>query len=1384
MAEAPLAFPGDGSTTTTQDNAAGIAPPPVLQKMMQARAIGASWDQIDTALAGKVQQARAIGATDQQIAQAMGVTDLAGFQQTLRTHIQRAASPNFNEGDWTREFRHLYAQGTADLTNQGWVPPQAEEVTEALAAAKLMGQGAEAGAALTEPFAGMVAGSFGPPGAVTGALLQGASKTMKAIALITKNAPNFTSFADGALALQKQAGAIQPTTAPEVAKNLAAHWAETGEHPGDAIARAEHNPGLRSELTAPGGTRTPPRGASVTPAKAPEQPPTTEPLVEHPESGTVTRSRYSESTGRLTVEFSSGHTYSYSNVPKETVTDFRRSESKGTFFNEQIRGKFETANEGARVLPDGRGLVIPREPGHVFSSPEEVTPEIVQAFRKIEGPSTSVSKAGAVGGVMPETAKQYGFNPNLLKDPLYNEHVTRTILADLSRRYNGDLDAVAVGYNAGPGRADKWLAAGKPTEEGALPEETRGYLSTLHRLLGSESGAFRLGLERKPTTPEMETFLKSVGESKEGNWLDALRAAPSKLYQEFFDADHPWNKLQSAYEEGKPLDDADNPKFLARLAETSDTTALTSMQHGLVNLSGDRVGESLKSILPEPASYPEFKGALIARMTKSNYARGLDTGGLDIGNADAALASLGGKMSERLERFLAFRNGTLEWLHKAGVIDTDTLEARSVSFTEDELKNPLATLARDTFGRAWLARKAIRDRARTDMAAEIGLAKKEPGKLVKFDLTPDDVKTIRRAVSKGETPQLYRKLGATYLRDDQALIFRDGKMETWTYADKDLATILNDLDEPNLSLWRSLMRKPVEFFRAGVVLNPSFPLRLLTYDVPWQFITKPGMRNTLWDTMRGLRGIFARGEVWDKWLASGGAEKVFGNLSQDKFVKDLLSGYEDGYVGRRIWNTLNTPLQALQAWGMGITAAQRLGRFTRGLEAGESNIRAAVASQEAAFHRAGFGGVVSRQFNQLHPFFTAHLNGLEQTARAMFGIGKTALGAPFGGTKNLLAFQAKAAALITTPLLLSWMEFRDQEWYKAAPNWQKDNGFFFSIPGTNIHPYIPFPPLLGFLYGGLPRRLAEGFLVDNPEAFKDLGWSVGAAALPPGFLWSSNLTLPVIENLANYSFFQGRPLVSDSQKEGLPPEQGSRWSSSIAQQISRFSSDLPLLHNKGLAPQYVDNLIRGWSGTLGEMAVRTWDLAAGAGPHGPDAPTAKFSDWPIVSSWAARNYPSASAQPIQDFYDHKQAMGEAQISLLKELGRGDMARVEELLTKNPGLAVMMRLNPDPSIKATLSARPPEDLERFQGLLTSHAHLTPEQQQAVQLVQQAQQAMKMEQFLVNRLYGAKTANDFTDPEFRYRGPLTADDRAQLLDRHFAEMQAISERANPFWRKIAR
>lgn len=82
---------------------------------------------------------------------------------------------------------------------------------------------------------------------------------------------------------------------------------------------------------------------------------------------------------------------------------------------------------------------------------------------KADVEDNAISPTGAIGKhqVLPGVARQYGFDPTQLTDPKYNEQASRTILADLSRRFHGDIEAVLHAYDSGAQNTFEFIRNGR-----------------------------------------------------------------------------------------------------------------------------------------------------------------------------------------------------------------------------------------------------------------------------------------------------------------------------------------------------------------------------------------------------------------------------------------------------------------------------------------------------------------------------------------------------------------------------------------------------------------------------------------------------------------------------------------------------------------------------------------------------------------------------------------------------------------------------------------------------------------------------------------------------------------------------------------------------------
>jgi len=99
------------------------------------------------------------------------------------------------------------------------------------------------------------------------------------------------------------------------------------------------------------------------------------------------------------------------------------------------------------------------------------------------GDPDAVSDAGAEGAyqIMPSTAEQPGFGVSPMEgsrfDPDASRSFAKEYLQAMIDRYDGDIEAALIAYNAGAGNADKFISAGRDYEVLPLAMQTQPYVN-------------------------------------------------------------------------------------------------------------------------------------------------------------------------------------------------------------------------------------------------------------------------------------------------------------------------------------------------------------------------------------------------------------------------------------------------------------------------------------------------------------------------------------------------------------------------------------------------------------------------------------------------------------------------------------------------------------------------------------------------------------------------------------------------------------------------------------------------------------------------------------------------------------------------------------------
>lgn len=924
----------------------------------------------------------------------------------------------------------------------------------------------------------------------------------------------------------------------------------------------------------------------------------------------------------------------------------------------------------------------------------------------------------------------------------------------------------------------KKMAAGEQTNSAGQKLSAR-----LPDWVKTEEDFAKYDASRTPSEDPWASVGSRIAEEPPGKtWTEKAKTMAYEAYLGLFNPTHPINQLTKAIKEGDAIPDAENPDFVSRLAENSNTRAIYALEKSATDIKGNKTGPALNDIIGRfktPEERQRFRTYAVARwaLEKADHAK--ETG---VHLLDANTVAKEGRAAYEpaFQDLVKFQNTTLGWLKDTGLL-SESAHAAMVSENAARIPgyregkqarevpgapgatgkvpgNPIkefmgserrilpieTSIMRDTFRRAALAERAYANRVAADGAEKVGLATK----VGETEVPKTAVQAWMDDEDMTDQDALLAKVAGTHLEAEEVPVPRDGKLEKWVFSDPNIARVLRGYDRSDMTLLQRVAKPFANFQRAMVVLNPLFAPKVLWYDTQFQFLTKPGLRNTPADLVAGMRAVFGKTEDYDAWLRSGGADHVFDWAGQQDYIKDYLADKGDPTFAQRAWNTVNGPVRALQAWNRGWFSVMRAGRFVRGQAQGESTEASAYASSEAAFHRANWGGQQSKAINSVQPFFAAYLNGLEQTFKAYTGRN-------FAGdqmaTKDVALNWTKAIATVTMVGLADWWANKDEAWYKAVPSWQKDNGFF--IGGGDTHIFVPFPPLLGFLFNGLPKRAMQAYYEHDPRAFDNLAEGGAGAFAPPAGLFMMSAFTPVIEHITNHSFFKDAPLVNDDVKNNvLTPEQYGDYTTETAKQIARYVSAAPIISNFNLSPPVIENYIQGWGGTLGMAGIRAAEAGLSqANLIKVNEPAQKITEMPLISSFFAR-YPSASAQPIKDFRAVMDNFEQVHGSLVKEIKEGNFERFQEILNEH-------KIAAGAHMFALRGIEPPPDAYKFIGLLQQSQQAS--QNPYMEKVLEAQKAIENQRKQVQAIY--------------LNSKLSPINKRQLMDQGYAMIQQMSEQA---------
>ncbi|KKR80198.1 MAG: hypothetical protein UU28_C0046G0007, partial [Parcubacteria group bacterium GW2011_GWD2_40_9] len=459
------------------------------------------------------------------------------------------------------------------------------------------------------------------------------------------------------------------------------------------------------------------------------------------------------------------------------------------------------------------------------------------------------------------------------------------------------------------------------------------------------------------------------------------------------------------------------------------------------------------------------------------------------------------------------------------------------------------------------------------------------------------------------------------------MVFENGKRKFYQVPE-DVFKAVSGMMESDVGAIMKVLAFPARTLRAGATLTPEFmgrnPLRdQLTAFVFSKYGYVPGV-----DLAKGIFNTIGKTDLHGRWLAGGGAQSMLVSLdrvtSQATLAKVLGSKDIKGMV--------KNPLEALRMLSEFGEKGTRVGAFGRAVKKGVNDLEAAFESRDITLDFARRGSQ-TRAVNMLVAFWNAQVQGLNKMVRAF--------------RERPMQTTFKAASGITLPSVLLYLNNRNDPRYQELPQWQKD--LFWILPVGDDGPIIriPKPFEVGIIFGTVPEHILTWIDKNDPEALTSAAKTLMEASAP-GYIPTG--LQPIIENIANYSFFRQRPIVSEG-KQALPKElQADRYTSETAKEVGQLIKQ---------SPAKIENLFVSYTGGLGKYALDASDkLLKTLGVISPPPEPAKtLADRPFIRAFVAREPIGSGSESVNKFYNlYDEANStKAAVKRLAEEGKEDAA---------------------------------------------------------------------------------------------------------------------------------
>jgi len=244
-------------------------------------------------------------------------------------------------------------------------------------------------------------------------------------------------------------------------------------------------------------------------------------------------------------------------------------------------------------------------------------------------------------------------------------------------------------------------------------------------------------------------------------------------------------------------------------------------------------------------------------------------------------------------------------------------------------------------------------------------------------------------------------------------------------------------------------------------------------------------------------------------------------------------------------------------------------------------------------------GAIGRILNQVIPFWNTNIQDMSKIVRLFK---ERPLEALILALKNL-----------TIPALLLWWFYKDEDWYKSRPAWEKANYIHVPLPNKKVM-RLPVPFLMGHLFMSIPTAVFDAVYRADPDRVKEqLKETFDANLYPVLAAWPA-LIHPIVRQLHGKDW-AGRPIVPEYLKWRRPEDQYLPYTTEFVKAVGKALK---------ISPLRLEHLLNSYSGGLYRRVAKTFEVGK----------IQSEADWPLLGRLFTRD-PMAPRAELTRFYKER-----------------------------------------------------------------------------------------------------------------------------------------------------